>query len=211
MAFVESVNRGPAVDVPWGKLKRSAIDKRPAAEPVAVHTLGLRGDEIADQVHHGGPDQAVYAYAREDLDAWEQEIGRPLRSGEFGENLTTVGIDVQNSCIGDRWRIGSVLLEIATVRIPCSVFQGYLDERTWVKRFTQRGVPGAYFRVLEEGTLTVGDEIEVVERRGHELTVGFTFRALTTERHRIPELGKEDRMSLAIRNKVDELRNHPAM
>lgn len=211
MAILVSVNVGSTVDVPWGKLKRSAIDKRPIDEPVHVGRLGLQGDEIADQKYHGGLDQAVYAYAREDLDLWEVEIGRSLRSGDFGENLTTEGLDVQNARLGDRWRIGPVLLEVAGVRIPCSVFQGFVDERSWVKRFTERGVPGAYLRVLEEGPVRAGDAIEVVERRSHELTVGFAFRALTTQRELLPQLAAEERVSGAIRTKVDEFCNHPAM
>lgn len=211
MAMLESVNVGAVVDVPWGQLKRSGIDKRPTSDPVHIGPLGLRGDEIADAKHHGGLDQAVYAYAREDLDLWEAEIGRSLRSGEFGENLTTQGLDVQNARLGDRWKIGSVLLEVAGVRIPCSVFQGFLDEPSWVRRFTERGVPGAYLRVLAEGEVRAGDDLEVVERRRHELTVGFAFRALTTQRELLPQLAAEERVSAAIRTKVDEFCNHPRM
>lgn len=206
-AHVSSVNAGPAVDVPWGSLKRSAIDKRPVEGPVEVVTLGLRGDEIADLKHHGGVDQAVYAYAREDLDAWEHEVGRTIRDGEFGENLTTVGLDVQNARIGDRWRIGTTLLEIADVRIPCSVFAGFVDQPRWVRRFTERGVPGAYLRVVEEGTLRAGDEVEVVESRDHDLTVGLAFRAQTTERHEIGRFAVEPRASAKIRSRVDARSN----
>lgn len=211
MAMLESVNIGVAVDVPWGNLKRSAIDKRPIAEPVHVGRLGLLGDEVADKAHHGGLDQAVYAYAREDLDMWAADLGRPLQSGEFGENLTTLGLDVQNSRLGDRWRIGPVLVEVAGVRIPCSTFQGFIEEQRWVKRFTERGVPGAYLRVLQEGTIRVGDDIEVVERRPHDLTIGFAFRALTTQRDLLPQLRAEDRVSASIRTKVDAFCNDPAM
>jgi MOSC domain-containing protein YiiM len=165
--------------------------------------LGLAGDEVADTKHHGGVDQAVYAYAREDLDAWQHELGRPLRSGEFGENLTTVGLDVQNARMGERWQVGSALLEVAGVRIPCSTFQGFLGERAWVKRFTERGIPGAYLRVVSEGSVCVGDQIDVVERRPHDLTVGLTFRALTTRRELLPQLAAEPRVSQVIRHKVE--------
>ncbi|WP_456696357.1 MOSC domain-containing protein [Aeromicrobium sp. P5_D10] len=211
MAILESINVGPTVDVPWGKLKRSAIDKRPVSGAVQVHRLGVGDDEIGDQKFHGGPDQAVYAYAREDLDLWEREIGRALRSGEFGENLTTRGLDVQNARLGDRWQIGSVVLEVTGVRIPCSVFQGFVDEHSWVKRFTQMGIPGAYLRVIEQGQIQAGDAIEVVERRAHDLTIGFAFRALTTRRDLLRQLGTEERVSASIRTKVDEFCNDPAM
>jgi MOSC domain-containing protein YiiM len=199
---VVSVNVGPVVDVPWGQLKRSAIDKRPVEGPVAVHPLGLGGDEIADLVFHGGLDQAVYAYAREDLDEWSGLIGRDIRAGEFGENLTTEGVDVNGACLGDRWRVGTTLLELSAVRIPCSVFAGFMDEKQWVKRFMQHGVPGAYFRVLEPGHVQVGDAIEVVERRDHGLTVGHVFRALTTERDRLPTLAAEPRAAAWIKERV---------
>ena len=87
--------------------------------------------------NHGGPDQAVYAYAREDLDL-EAELGRPLENGVFGENLTTEGLDVNGALIGERWRIGpDVILEVSRPRIPCGTFQGWMAQGDWIKRFTQ--------------------------------------------------------------------------
>ncbi|MET0952168.1 MAG: MOSC domain-containing protein [Aeromicrobium sp.] len=207
MALLESVNVGRTVDVPWGKLGRSAIDKRPVDDSVMIHTFGLAGDQIADLVNHGGPDQAVYAYAREDLDTWSAELGRELGAGLFGENLTTRGIDLSEARAGDRWRVGGALLEIAGVRIPCSVFQGFLDEPRWVKRFTQGRLPGPYLRVLEEGAVRAGDTIEVVERRDHEVTMDFLFRALTTERALVPRLAAEPRIASFVRRRLGEPRN----
>lgn len=193
--------------MPWGQLRRSAIDKRPVDGPVLVSTLGLEGDEIADLVNHGGPDQAVYAYAAEDLDAWSAQLGRQLLPGQFGENLTTRGIDVNQAHAGDRWRVGGTLLEVAGVRIPCSVFQGFLDEKQWVKRFTQGRLPGPYLRVLKEGPVTVGDTIEVVEQRDHEVTVEFLFRALTTRRDLVPRLSAEPRIDAFVARRLGERRN----
>ncbi|MCI0688030.1 MAG: MOSC domain-containing protein [Sporichthyaceae bacterium] len=187
-AYVRSVNVGRPKPVPWGDLKRSAIDKRPVRGPVRAQRLGLVGDEVADLRHHGGVDQAVYAYAREDLDWWAEQLGRELRDGQFGENLTVVGLDVTGAVIGERWRIGSAELEVADPRIPCSVFQGYLGEPKWVKRFTQQGRPGAYLRVTEEGELTAGDRIEVVHRPDHDVRLGEVFRALTGDRDLVPKL-----------------------
>lgn len=200
--IVESVNIGTAVDVPWGQLKHSAIDKRPTREPVHIHALGVEGDQIADLKHHGGIDQAVYAFAGEELDWWSTELGRELGPGQFGENLTTRGIDVDGARIGDRWRIGTVLLEVASVRIPCSVFQGFLGELRWVKRFTQRARPGAYLRVVEEGVLRAGDTIIPTEIRDHDLTVSHTFRALTTERELLPTLAAESCMAASIKRQL---------
>ncbi len=204
MALIESVNVGAAVDVPWGQLKRSGIDKRPAEGPVRIHRLGVAGDEVADQVNHGGEVQAVYAYAREDLDAWADELGRTLSPGQFGENLTTSGIDLNGIHAGDRWRIGGALLEVSGVRIPCSVFQGFLDEPQWVRRFALGRLPGAYFRVIEEGDITAGDEIEIVEQRDHEITIDFLFRAMTTERQLIPALHAEPRLAPFVRRRLGQ-------
>ena len=114
------------------------------------------GDQVSDTKHHGGIDQAVYAFAREDLDAWGEILGQPIRDGQFGENLTTSGIDVNEALMGERWRIGTVLFEVADVRIPCNDFKNWMgesdyDTKAWVKRFTAEGRPGPYLRVLEEG------------------------------------------------------------
>lgn len=150
---------------------------------------GLVADRIGDARHHGGDHQAVYAYAREDLDGWQDALGRPLGNGTFGENLTTVGLDVTGAVIGERWRVGAdVVLEVATVRIPCRTFAGWLGERGWVRRFTEGAVPGAYLRVVRPGVVAPGDPVAVESRPGHGVTVGLTFRALTLEPELLPRL-----------------------
>ncbi|WP_405880267.1 MOSC domain-containing protein [Streptomyces sp. NBC_01136] len=160
-----------------------------APGPKGVGASGLAGDSVCDLRHHGGDDQAVYAVAREDLDDWARELGRPLAGGAFGENLTTQGLDVSGARIGERWRIGSeVVLEVTCGRIPCRTFQEHVGERGWVKRFTQKGAPGAYLRVIEPGEIRAGDPIEVVLRPDHEVTVALQFRAVTTERGLLPRL-----------------------
>ncbi|MEV4356945.1 MOSC domain-containing protein [Nonomuraea sp. NPDC049625] len=175
---VISVNVGQSVEAEWaGKLGRTAIDKRAVTHRVAVLANGLAGDERADKKHHGSPDQAVYSYARSDYDWWEGELGRELRNGQFGENLTTSGLDVTGAVIGERWRVGSALLEVSGPRIPCVVFRNWMDEPGWVKRFTAAGRPGAYLRVVSLGELGVGDEVEVVSRPEIGVTVGDWFRA----------------------------------
>jgi MOSC domain-containing protein YiiM len=206
-ARVISVNVGRITDVPWGRVKRSAIDKRPVLGPIAVHALGLGGDEIADLEHHGGIDQAVYAYAREDLDDWAAELGRDLADGQFGENLTTAGLDLQNARLGDRWRVGSALLEVCDVRTPCSVFQGFLGEPRWVRRFTEKGIPGAYLRVIEEGELAAGDRVVVEERREHDLTVALAFRAQMSDPDLLTRFSAESRVSQTLARLVDARRN----
>ncbi|MFJ4535653.1 MOSC domain-containing protein [Streptomyces tibetensis] len=194
-----SVNLGRAETVPYTDNPEgvTGIDKRPVDGPVRVSApgpkgvggSGLAGDAVCKLEHHGGDDQAVYAMAREDMDAWERELGRRLPDGAFGENLTTRGLDVSGALIGERWRVGpEVVLEITSGRIPCRTFQGHLDEKGWVKRFTQRGAPGAYLRVIEPGEIRAGDAVEIVHRPGHDVTVALQFRAVTTERTLLPRL-----------------------
>ena len=116
MAILEAINTGTARPGSYGVLKRTAIDKRPVEGTVYIGPLGVAGDEVADLKHHGGPDQAVYAFAREDYTHWEAELGRPLAAGAFGENLTTVGLDVQGARIGERWQVGG--LPVGGLRRP---------------------------------------------------------------------------------------------
>lgn len=195
---VLSVNVGRPKPVGYaGVVGRTSIDKRPVQGPVAVGPDGLDGDTVSDTRHHGGTHQAVYAFAREDLDRWTSRLGAPVPSGGFGENLTTVGLDVSGAEMGETWRVGSSLLQVVSVRIPCSTFQGWVaasgrdraaNGRGWVRRFTEEGRPGAYLRVLEEGRLRAGDPVELVDRPGHGVTVRTMFRALTTEKGLLPRL-----------------------
>jgi MOSC domain-containing protein YiiM len=191
-----SVNTGRATaseytDQPEGL---TGIGKRPVEGPVEVRDpvaggSGLVGDDVCDLRYHGGTRQAVYAYAREELDLWEAELERPLSNGEFGENFTTLGVDVNGARLGERWRVGKdLVLEATASRIPCRTFAGALDEKRWVKRFTAAAVPGAYFRVVEPGLVRAGDPIEVVHRPAHDVTVAMHFRAYTLERELLPRL-----------------------
>lgn len=175
----------------------TGIDKNPVSGPVAVSAPGPEGvggsgladDIVADLRHHGGNEQAVYAYAREDLDGWASALNRELANGVFGENLTTTGIDVNEALIGERWRIGEqLLLEVCSTRIPCRTFAGWLEERGWVKRFTQEAKPGAYLRVVEPGEVRAGDQLVIEYRPAHEVTSKVLFRALTLEPELLPEL-----------------------
>jgi len=210
MAHVEAVNAGRITPSRFGTLGRTAIDKQPMTGPVRIEALGVAGDEIADLLHHGGTDQAVYAFAREDYAYWEAELGRPLAAGAFGENLTTVGLDVQGAHIGERWQVGTCLLEVTDVRIPCSVFAGFVDVPDWVRRFTEHGVPGAYLRVIEPGEVGAGDAIDVTQTRAHDLTVGYAFRAATTEPVLLSALAAEERLGRNLRRRVDRyVARHP--
>ena len=174
----------------------SGIDKRPVAGPVAVRApgpkgvggSGLVGDHISDTAHHGGDDQAVYAYAREDLDAWAVELGRPLPGGTFGENLTTTGVEVTGAVIGETWAVGTALLQVSCPRIPCVTFAVWLGQERWLPRFTAARVPGAYLRVLRGGEVRAGDAVRVLDVPGHGVDVGTAFAALTTRPELLPLL-----------------------
>ncbi|MGW1836539.1 MOSC domain-containing protein [Streptomyces sp. NPDC002067] len=189
-----SVNVGRPRPNPWkgkqGTGGRTGIDKRPVEGPVAVAApvhegtgeVGLAGDRAYDVAHHGGADQAVYAYAREDLDGWQRELGVPLANGAFGENLTTCGIDVNGAVIGERWRVGAeVVLEVSCPRLPCATFQGWMGRNGWNREFTRAGLPGAYLRVITPGEIRAGDPVAIVHRPAHGVSVGHTFRAVMTE------------------------------
>jgi MOSC domain-containing protein YiiM len=161
--------------------------KAPRAKGMGL--VGLAGDRVYDVREHGGPDRAVYGYAREDMDFWADELDLTLPDGVFGENLTTEGADPNGALIGERWRVGSALvLEATGPRVPCGTFQGWLAQAGWIKRFALAGRPGAYFRVIEPGEIQAGDEIQVVHRPDHDVTVALTFRALLVEPELLPRL-----------------------
>lgn len=193
MAIVRSVNVGTPQEAIWARIGRTSIAKTAVTGPVEVHTLGVAGDQVSDTKHHGGIDQAVYAFAREDLDWWTEQLGQPITDGQFGENLTTSGIDVNEALIGERWRVGSVLFELTDVRIPCNDFKNWMslsgyDNKAWVKRFTAVGRPGPYLKVLEEGVLQAGDELTREHRPSHGVTVSAYFLANTINKAALPEL-----------------------
>jgi MOSC domain-containing protein YiiM len=195
---------------PRAQSKLTGIDKVAASESVVVRApgpmhgglgSGLVGDTIGNQKLHGGDDQAVYAYAREDLDAWETQLQSTLTNGMFGENLTTSGIDVTGARIGERWRVGSdgVLLEVSAPRTPCRTFAAFLHLNQWIKTFTQAGKPGAYLRVISPGTVRAGDAITIDHRPDHDVTIGLVFRARMAEPELLPRLLMADALSAELK------------
>jgi MOSC domain-containing protein YiiM len=183
--MVESVNVGAPRDVKVdGHVVRTAIWKAPVEGRVPLRGVNLRGDDQADRSVHGGPDKAVYAYAAQDTEWWEAELGRTLGPGAFGENLTVSGLPVSEAVIGERWAVGSTLLEVAQPRLPCFKLGIRMGDPRFLRRFTQAGRPGAYLRVLREGDIGAGDRVEVVSRPLHGVTSALVARALQVE----PEL-----------------------
>jgi MOSC domain-containing protein YiiM len=165
-----------------GQPVRSGIRKRPAAGPVEILLDALAGDEQADRVNHGGPDKAIYAYAQEDYGWWTGELaGESLMPGRFGENLTTGGIDVSGALIGERWRVGAALLEVAQPRIPCFKLGMTMRDAGFLRRFAHASRPGAYLRIIERAPIAAGDAIDVVERPAHEVSVARVSDAILLE------------------------------
>ncbi|MFZ9908002.1 MAG: MOSC domain-containing protein [Candidatus Nanopelagicales bacterium] len=173
-----------------GSVGKTGIDKRPKLGRVALENDGVEGDFVLDTKNHGGKDQAVYAYAREDADWWEKEIDLEIANGRFGENLTTSGIDVTNAIIGEIWHIGTTKLQVTMPRIPCKVFQGFWQRPSLIKEFTQAQRPGAYLRILEEGYLSAGDEIEIQLIPKHGITIKDLFAAKSGERSKIKDINE---------------------
>jgi len=195
MAEVVSVNVGVprTVDFETTSLPATGIEKHPVDGPVRITFAGVEGNEVADKSNHGDEFMRVYAYSVEDYAWWQAELGRPLRPGHFAEQLTTRGIDLNAALVGETWRVGTALLQIAHVRVPCLTFKGWMghtgyDATAWVKRFALAGRPGPYFRVLEEGSVAAGDAITVVERPDHDVSVGELFRAVTIQPSLLPRL-----------------------
>lgn len=204
-AFVRSVNVGQPRKREWAGIGRTSIWKEPLPGPVRLGAMGFSGDQVSDTKNHGGVDQAVYVFAREDLDRWVERLGAPIRDGLFGENLTTVGIDVNEAELGEQWRVGTALLEVRSVRTPCHDFKCWMgengfDNTGWVKRFAADDRPGPYLKVVETGVVEPGDPITVEHRPGHGVTVSMLFRAVMGERELLPEL-------LRVPDLVDEARH----
>lgn len=182
----------------------TGIDKLPTSGSVLVRAPGTRrdglgsglvGDTVCDRLNHGGDAQAVYAYAREDLDHWESVLGRTLAGGVFGENLTTMGVDVNAAVIGERWRIGDELeLAVTVPRIPCGTFRGWIAERGWLRTFARAALPGTYLSVAKPGRVRAGDPVTVVHRPSHGVTVAQVFRALTLEPDLLPSILAADEL-----------------
>jgi MOSC domain-containing protein YiiM len=173
-----NVGRPRQISVRRGRPQMSAIVKAPVDGRVRVEGINLAGDEQADRRVHGGPDKAVYAYASEDAAWWARELGREIPPGMFGENLTTEGVDVSGAVVGERWRVGTVELEVCQPRLPCFKLGLRFGDPRMVRRFGEASRPGAYLRIVQEGELGAGDAIEVVSRPEHGVTVALVSDAI---------------------------------
>jgi MOSC domain-containing protein YiiM len=210
MAHVLSVNlarvrANPAAPSTSTGIDKLAVDKavmvRPPGPMRGGQGSGLVGDTIGNHRLHGGDDQAVYAYAREDLDEWETQLSRSLSNGMFGENLTTSGVDVTEALIGERWQVGSdgPVLEVSAPRTPCRTFAAFLELDKWIKTFTEAVRPGAYLRVISPGRTRAGDSISIDYRPDHDVTIGLVFRARMSDPTLLSRLVDADALSSELK------------
>ena len=163
-----SVNTGKARAFD-NEMGRTGIFKQAQSGPVRIHRLGVGNDDICNLRVHGGPDQAVYIYGQPDYEYWENELGRALTPGLFGENLTIAGFESDKMMVGDRLEIGDVLLELTAPRVPCATFAAVMGDKTWVKRFFEAKRPGVYARVLHEGSVSAGDGVTHIPFKGERI------------------------------------------
>src|SRR5919199_255991 len=181
-ARVVSVNVGAPRTVAWRDgTVTSAIWKQPVEGRLAIRGVNIDGDDQADRTAHGGPDKAIYAYALEDYAWWAVELGRTLQPGAFGENLTVSGLDVSHAQIGERWQVGTAVLEVSQPRIPCYKLGIKMEDPRFPPRFAAAERPGAYLRIVEEGTVAAGDEVRILSRPEHGLTSALVSRAYHTD------------------------------
>jgi MOSC domain-containing protein YiiM len=196
MGIVLSVNVGGVRQIEWhGEQDSTGIWKHPVAGRVAVRGVNLEGDDQADRVAHGGPDKAVYAYAREDYDYWRDHEGMDTSVALFGENLTTQGLDLSSAIVGEQWSIGTTLLEVAQPRLPCYKLGIRVGDPRFPQRFLAARRLGAYLRIVQEGELGAGDVIDIVSRPEHGVTLRDMADALddpakARELLRVPKLPK---------------------
>ena len=186
---VLSVNVGRPREFEYGgRPAQSAIWKLPAVGRIAARGVNLAGDDQADRKAHGGPDKAIYAYAIEDTRWWERELGRSLAYGQFGENLTTEGIEVNDALVGERWEIGTTVLEVSEPRIPCWRLEVRMQDKAFASRFGEALRPGSYLRIIVEGDIGAEDRIRIVERPDHDVTIRDVFRIYLRDRNEVERL-----------------------
>jgi MOSC domain-containing protein YiiM len=199
-----SVNLGTRQTLQTGKGPEvTGIFKRPADGPVRVSSLGLEGDFIASEKHHGGPDQAVYIYTQPDYEWWSTGIGQALAPGTFGENLTISGLESAACSIGDRLRVGEVLLEVSAPRIPCGTLARRMGDTKFTERFRQAERPGLYCRVLIEGLLQSGQEVTYAPYSGERIGVVNVFRDYYARQKTSHSIRRLLRAPLASRARAD--------
>lgn len=205
---LESVNIGRSEKISHGDRSFvTGICKYPAKGPVEVSIEGIAGDAIVATKHHGGVDQAIYAYSADDYDWWTERMGREFFPGLFGENLTIRDLP-SDMRIGDRLLIGGVVLEATAPRIPCGTFAARMEDSSFGLAFREAERPGIYFRVLNEGEVAAGDAVTFIENEECDVTVLDIFRFYYARQHdagalrRLLEAPLAERMRAKVESKL---------
>jgi MOSC domain-containing protein YiiM len=186
------------------RMVRTSIWKEPVEGRVAVRGVNVEGDDQADRRVHGGQEKAVYAYSLEETRLWEEELGREIGPGGFGENFTISGLEVSGARSGERWAIGSALCEVVEPRVPCFKLNLRMGDSRFGRRFLAAGRPGAYLRIVEEGEVGAGDAVEVVRRPAHDVTMRLMMHAALVDKKRLPELLAAPGLTAEWRDYVEE-------
>jgi ferredoxin-NADP reductase/MOSC domain-containing protein YiiM/ferredoxin len=192
VARLLSVNVGVPRDVPWqGKVVRTAVWKAPIAGRRVVRRLDVDGDAQGDLAGHGGEQRAVLVYQLASYRHWERALGRSdLSFGHFGENFTVDGLPDDEVCIGDRYRIGGALLEVTQPRVTCFRVGLRMGEPRMAALLVSDRRPGFYLRVLEEGEVGAGDDIEKVADGPERMTVAEVSALLYLPGHSRADLAR---------------------
>jgi MOSC domain-containing protein YiiM len=165
----------------------SAMVKTPVAGAISVGPLGLHGDEQADLLNHGGVDKAIHHYPRDHYPYWQETLAQhPLlnHAGAFGENVSSLGLTEDIACIGDRFRLGSALVEISQGRQPCWKLGHHFSHASVVARVVSTGKSGWYYRVIESGSVSAGDSLTLLDRPYENWTVAHVFNLLLAGGHK---------------------------
>jgi MOSC domain-containing protein YiiM len=211
MPEVASVNAGRARTIWWrDRTVTTAIWKAPVSGRVAVRGVNLAGDEQADRRVHGGPRQSLYAYGLDDYRWWQATLGRPVGPGTFGDNLTIAGLDPSAALIGERWSVGSAVVQVTAPRIPCFKLGIRMDDEAFPRRFAAALRPGTYLAIVQEGEVAAGDPVEVVHRPDHRVEVRTVARAYHDDRSLVPQLLEVPELPPSWREWAEAHRPSPA-
>jgi MOSC domain-containing protein YiiM len=197
-----SVNvSGPKPIERASKSGQTGIFKKSVRGFVNVGVLGLENDAQVDTENHGGKDQAVYLYSMDDYAWWSKQLGTGLEPGTFGENLTLSTLP-EPLYIGDRFQIGSVILEVTAPRIPCSTLAARMNDLAFVKKFARAAKPGVYTRVLQTGRLQAGDDVKYL-RGKYDVTALEEFQMFYQKVRAIEDIERLLAAPIAERSRKD--------
>ncbi|ULT54833.1 MOSC domain-containing protein [Neobacillus drentensis] len=162
----------------WNNKKELSSIGKSCVQAVELKKSGFVGDDVANHKFHGGPDRAVCLYPFEHYSYWEEIFQKKLILPAFGENITASGMVEEQVCIGDIYKIGDTIVQVAQGRVPCATISNYNQENQFLKKVVETTLTGYFFRVLEEGTIMFDSEITLVEKHAKEISVSFATQIL---------------------------------